>query len=44
MLSVEEVKRILKDDTISDEEAKAIRDGFCDLAEIIFEKYQKDKK
>jgi len=44
MLSVEEVKRILKDDIISDEEAEIIRDDFRNLAEVIFEKHQSDKK
>ncbi len=43
MLSVEKVKELLNDDSISDEEAEAIRDGFRDLVEIIFEKYQQDK-
>jgi hypothetical protein len=44
MLSLEKVKTILNDDSVSDEEAKAIRDGFRDLAEIIYEKYQEDKE
>ena len=43
MISIEETKRILKDKTISDEEAEIIRDEFRALAEIIFEKYQSDK-
>ena len=43
MLSVEKVKELLNDDRISDEEPEAIRDGFRDLVEIIFEKYQQDK-
>jgi hypothetical protein len=41
---VEKVKEMLNDDSISDEEAEEIRDGFRNLAEIIFEKYQQDKK
>ena len=44
MLSVEKVKELLNDDTISDEEAREIRDGLRDLAEIAYEKYHKDKK
>ncbi|MCK4473742.1 hypothetical protein KAU40_00545 [Candidatus Parcubacteria bacterium] len=44
MLSVEHVKKLLNDDTFSNKEIEEIRDGFRDLAEIIFEKWQKEKK
>lgn len=42
MLSIERVKELLKDQNISDEEAKEIREGFRDLVEIIFEKWMVD--
>ena len=44
MLSVEKTKELIDDKNISDEEAKKIRDDIYELAEIIFEKYQADKK
>jgi len=43
MLSIERVKELLKDQNISDEEAKEIRDGFRNLAEIIFEQWQEER-
>jgi len=43
MLSVKKVKELLKDKTLSDKEAEEIRDGFYNLAEIIFEYHQKEK-
>lgn len=36
MLSLEEIKRFIKDPTLSDEEVKIIRDDLWGLAEIIF--------
>jgi len=44
MLSLERAKELLNDPTLSDEEVLEIRDGFYHLAEIIFEKWQEDKK
>lgn len=44
MLSTKRVKELLKDRNLSDEEAEKIRDGFRELAEIVFEKWQADKK
>jgi hypothetical protein len=41
---VEKVKKILKDDSISDEKAENIRNEFYALAEIIYEKWLKDKR
>lgn len=43
MLSIEDVKKILKDKNLSDKEAEEIRDGCRNLAEIIFESYQEKK-
>ena len=36
MLSVEKVKQLLDDSTITDVEVEAIRDGFHQLSELIF--------
>ncbi len=44
MLSIERIKELLNDPAISDSNAKEIRDGLYMLAEIIFEKWQEDKK
>ena len=44
MISLEQVKALLNDPTISDEEVLEIRDQCYSLAEIIFEQWQKDKK
>ena len=45
MLSVERVKKILKDLEISDQEAEALRDAFRYLVEdIIFEKWQEENR
>ena len=44
MLSLEHAKELLNDPTLSDKEIQEIRDGFYMLAEIIFEKWQEDKK
>ncbi len=44
MLSEQKIRQLLKDDSLSDKEALEIRDGFRNLAEVIFEKWQQDKK
>ena len=44
MLSLERAKELLNDPALSDEEVLEIRDGFYMLAEVIFEKWQEDKK
>ena len=44
MLSIKRVKELLNNPDISDKEAEEIRDNFRMLAEIIFEKWQQDKK
>ena len=43
MLSVKKVKELLEDKTLSDEEVEEIRDGYRNLAEVIFEHYQNEK-
>ena len=43
MLNIEEVKEILNDENISDEEALEIRDNLYRLADISIEKYIEDK-
>ena len=43
MLSVEQMKKILDDPSLSDDETKEIRDSFRILAEIIFDEWQKDR-
>lgn len=44
MLSVERVKELLNDPKISDEETEKIRDEFYIFADMIFDKWIKDKK
>jgi len=44
MLSVEKVKELLNDETLSSKQAEKIRDDLQTLAEIIFEKYIANKK
>lgn len=44
MLSIERVKKLLDDPTISDDEAEKIRDDMRALVEIIFEKWMEDRK
>lgn len=44
MISVEEMKKILNDDSLSDEQVREIRDELRALAEVIFEKWQQDMK
>ena len=43
MLTIQQVKRTLNDPAISDSEALEIRDQLYSLAEIIFEKWQKER-
>lgn len=43
MLSIQRTKEILADANISDTEAEAIRDSFRDLAELIFDTWEKKK-
>lgn len=43
MLSIERIKKLLDDPSISDKEVEEIRDSFRMLAEIVFEKWQQDK-
>ena len=44
MLSTQEVKRLLEDENLSDEEAAEIRDGFRILAEIAYEGWLAQRK
>ena len=45
MLSLERVKELLNDPSLSDEQVEKIRDGFRALVEdIIFEKWMADRK
>jgi len=44
MLSIEKIKELLKDKNIPDQEAEEIRDECRNLAEIVFEKWQTDKR
>lgn len=44
MLSVEKVKELLNDETISNEQAEKIRDDLYALGELIYEKWLEDKK
>ncbi|MDP3052415.1 MAG: hypothetical protein Q8N22_00470 [bacterium] len=44
MLSLERTKELLNDPTLSDKEIQEIRDGFYLLAEIIFGKWQEEKR
>ena len=44
MLSLERTKELLNDPSLTDEEIREIRDGFYQLARIIFEKWKEDKK
>lgn len=43
MLSVERVKELVNDPTLSDKEIEEIRDGFFMLAEVIFEQWQAER-
>lgn len=44
MLSLEQIKKLLNDPTISDDQALEIRDQFYALAEIIYEQWQEERK
>lgn len=44
MLTIDQVKKILDDPAMSDEEAREIRDQLQSLAEIIFEQWQKQRE
>ncbi|MFA5084517.1 MAG: hypothetical protein WC475_04045 [Candidatus Paceibacterota bacterium] len=44
MLSLERTKELLNDPTLSDKEIEEIRDGFYELAQIIFEQWKEDRK
>ena len=44
MLSIERTKQLLNNPTLSDKEVEKIRDGFRALAEIIFGKWEEDRK
>ena len=43
MLTLEQMKKLLDDPSIPDEQVLEIRDQLYSLAEIIFEKWQQDK-
>lgn len=43
MLSVERVKELLNDPKLSDKEVEEIRDGFYQLAELMFEQWQTER-
>jgi len=44
MLSIEETRRLLDDETLTDEEVTEIRDAFQILGEIIFEQWLSERK
>ncbi|MFH1866580.1 MAG: hypothetical protein ABIJ81_00650 [Patescibacteria group bacterium] len=44
MLSIERTKQLLNDPTLSDKEVEEIRDGFRALAEVIFAKWQEERR
>ena len=44
MLTIQQVKTILNNPNMPDEEAEEIRDNFRSLAEVIFEKWQAEKE
>lgn len=44
MLSLEQMKRLLNNPAIPDDEVLEIRDQFYSLAEIIFEQWQKERQ
>lgn len=43
MLSIERVKELLNDPSLSDKEIEEIRDGFYQLSEIMFEQWQAER-
>ena len=44
MLTLEQMKKLLNNPSLTDSEILEIRDQLYSLAEIIFEKWQQDKK
>lgn len=44
MLTLEQMKKLLDDPSLSDEQILEIRDQLYALAEIIYEKWQQDRK
>ena len=44
MLSIERVKELLDDDTVTAEEAEQLRDASRAMAEILYEKWQAEQK
>ena len=44
MLSIEEARELLDDETLTDAEVTEIRDGFRILGEIIFEQWLSERK
>ena len=44
MLSVEEMRKALNDDTLSDKEVEKIRDEMRTLVEIIFDKWLEERR
>jgi len=44
MLSIEEVRRLIGDEKLTDAEVTEIRDGFRILGEIIFEQWLSERK
>jgi len=43
MLSVERVKELINDPSLSDKEIEETRDGFYQLSEIMFEQWQAER-
>ncbi len=43
MLSVERVKELINDPSLSDKEIEEIRDGFYQVSELMFEQWQAER-
>ena len=43
MLSLERVKELINDPSLSDKEIEEIRDGFYQLSELMFEQWQAER-
>ncbi|HWC58014.1 MAG TPA: hypothetical protein VG621_03660 [Candidatus Paceibacterota bacterium] len=43
MLSIQRVKELINDPSLSDKQIEEIRDGFYNLSELIFEQWQADR-
>ena len=43
MLSIERVKELINDPSLSDKEIEEIRDGFYQLSELMFEQWQAER-